>query len=85
MYITENDNPRIEFLRDKTHRLTESPGCYIMKNKTHEIIYIGKAKNLKNRVMIILCQNQNVSITADILSVLLKHHTDSFRFAMTGC
>lgn len=50
MYITENDNPRIEFLRDKTHRLTESPGCYIMKNKTHEIIYIGKAKNLKNRV-----------------------------------
>ena len=50
MYITENDNPRIEYLRDKTHRLTVSPGCYIMKNKSHEIIYIGKAKNLKNRV-----------------------------------
>ena len=50
MYITENDNPRILFLRDKTHKLTDSPGCYIMKNKTHEIIYIGKAKNLKNRV-----------------------------------
>lgn len=50
MYITENDNPRIELLRDKTHRLTDSPGCYIMKNKSHEIIYIGKAKNLKNRV-----------------------------------
>ncbi len=50
MYITENDNPRIEYLRDKTHKLTDSPGCYIMKNKSHEIIYIGKAKNLKNRV-----------------------------------
>ena len=50
MYITENDNPRIEYLRDKTHRLTTSPGCYIMKNKSHDIIYIGKAKNLKNRV-----------------------------------
>ena len=50
MYITENDNPRIGFLRDKTHKLTDSPGCYIMKNKAHEIIYIGKAKNLKNRV-----------------------------------
>ena len=50
MYITENDNPRIEYLRDKTHKLTVSPGCYIMKNKAHEIIYIGKAKNLKNRV-----------------------------------
>ena len=50
MYITEKDNPRIEYLRDKTHKLTTSPGCYIMKNKSHEIIYIGKAKNLKNRV-----------------------------------
>lgn len=50
MYITENDNPRIEFLRDKTHRLTDSPGCYIMKNRSRDIIYIGKAKNLKNRV-----------------------------------
>lgn len=50
MYITENDNPRIEYLRDKTHRLTDSPGCYIMKNRSHDIIYIGKAKNLKNRV-----------------------------------
>ena len=50
MYITENDNPRIEYLRDKTHRLTVSPGCYIMKNHAREIIYIGKAKNLKNRV-----------------------------------
>ena len=50
MYITEKDNPRIEYLRDKTHRLTVSPGCYIMKNHAREIIYIGKAKNLKNRV-----------------------------------
>ena len=50
MYITENDNARIGYLRDKTHRLTTSPGCYIMKNKSKEIIYIGKAKNLKNRV-----------------------------------
>lgn len=30
--------------------LPELPGCYVMKNKENEIIYIGKAKNLKNRV-----------------------------------
>lgn len=50
MYITDNENPRLPFLRDKTHKLTTSPGCYIMKNKDNKIIYIGKAKNLKNRV-----------------------------------
>ncbi len=43
-------NVRLPFLRDKTAKLTTSPGVYIMKNKQSEIIYIGKAKNLKNRV-----------------------------------
>ena len=27
-----------------------SPGCYLMKNKYGEVIYVGKAKKLKNRV-----------------------------------
>ena len=27
-----------------------SPGCYMMKNKDNVIIYVGKAKNLKNRL-----------------------------------
>lgn len=43
-------NVRLPFLREKTAKLTTSPGVYIMKNKSGEIIYIGKAKNLKNRV-----------------------------------
>lgn len=43
-------NPRLPYLREKTSRLTQSPGVYIMRNKENEIIYIGKAKNLKNRV-----------------------------------
>ena len=30
--------------------MPENPGVYIMKNKENEIIYIGKALNLKNRV-----------------------------------
>lgn len=44
MYITDEDNPRLPFLRDKTSKLTTSPGCYIMKDKMKKIIYIGKAK-----------------------------------------
>ena len=30
--------------------LPSSPGVYLMKDKLGEIIYIGKAKSLKNRV-----------------------------------
>lgn len=37
-------------LRKRAMCLPESPGVYIMKDINSEIIYIGKAKNLKNRV-----------------------------------
>ncbi len=43
-------NPRLPYLREKTAKLTLSPGVYIMKNRESAIIYIGKAKNLRNRV-----------------------------------
>ena len=43
-------NSRLPYLREKTSKLTSSPGVYIMKNRDEAIIYIGKAKNLKNRV-----------------------------------
>lgn len=37
-------------IRQKLKTLTTKPGVYVMRNKNGEIIYIGKAKNLKNRV-----------------------------------
>lgn len=43
-------NQRLPFLREKTSKLTASSGVYIMKNANGDIIYIGKAKNLKKRV-----------------------------------
>lgn len=43
-------NQRLEYLSDKARALTTAPGVYIMKNKDGAIIYIGKAKSLKNRV-----------------------------------
>lgn len=43
-------NERLPYLRGKTSKLSSRPGCYIMKNESGKIIYIGKAKNLKNRV-----------------------------------
>lgn len=41
---------RILELRNKANSLPLLPGVYIMKNSNGEIIYIGKAKKLKNRV-----------------------------------
>lgn len=41
---------KIRELREKAMNLPLSPGVYIMKNKSGEVIYIGKAKFLKNRV-----------------------------------
>ncbi len=43
-------NEKMSFLRKKAMSLPLTPGVYIMKNKNREIIYIGKAKILKNRV-----------------------------------
>lgn len=43
-------NERMEYLREKSMRLPMSPGVYLMKNAKKEIIYIGKAKVLRNRV-----------------------------------
>lgn len=39
-----------ELVENKLTHLPTLPGCYIMKNRNEDIIYIGKAKNLKNRV-----------------------------------
>ena len=40
----------VEALRQRTRLLPQEPGVYIMKNGKGQIIYIGKAKSLKNRV-----------------------------------
>lgn len=41
---------RLEELKEKALSLPLSPGVYIMKNASAEVIYVGKAKKLKNRV-----------------------------------
>lgn len=43
-------NSKMKILRKKAMSLPLLPGVYIMKNANGEIIYIGKAKALKNRV-----------------------------------
>lgn len=44
------ENSKLGQLREKAMKLPLTPGVYIMKNKSGKIIYVGKAKKLKNRV-----------------------------------
>ena len=37
-------------IKDKLSLVPQKPGCYLMKNKDGNIIYVGKAKKLKNRL-----------------------------------
>ncbi len=39
-----------DLIKNQIDLLPNLPGCYLMFNENNEIIYIGKAKNLKNRV-----------------------------------
>ena len=48
-------------LEEKLKTLPENPGVYLMKNSAGKIIYVGKAKILKNRVRQYFQKNKNHS------------------------
>ncbi len=44
------DSKKLKELKSKANNLPQTPGVYIMKDKSGKVIYIGKGKALKNRV-----------------------------------
>ncbi|MFA6569767.1 MAG: excinuclease ABC subunit UvrC, partial [Bacteroidota bacterium] len=44
------NNSSFEEIKSKLHSVPTKPGVYIYKNSDGKIIYVGKAKNLRNRV-----------------------------------
>lgn len=58
----------IERLRDKALSLPKTPGVYIMKNKDGAVIYIGKAKRLKNRVISYFTDTHHTPKTARMIA-----------------
>ena len=49
--------------------LSTQPGCYLMHDKNDNIIYVGKAKNLKNRVSQYFLRPQNGKVAAMVSNV----------------
>ena len=70
----------IEELRKKAMALPEEPGVYIMKNACGEIIYIGKAKVLKNRVSQYFGSQNNH--TAKVRQMVA--HVNDFDYVIVG-
>ncbi|MBA0908494.1 MAG: excinuclease ABC subunit C [Nitrosarchaeum sp.] len=64
--------------------IPSNPGIYLMKDSNAKIIYIGKAKNLKNRVRSYFLKNQNyktqklVENISDIEFVLTDNESEAF-------
>lgn len=52
----------LQELRKKSMALPKNPGVYLMKNNKNEIIYVGKAKALKNRVSTYFGSQNNHSV-----------------------
>ncbi|WVT92854.1 GIY-YIG nuclease family protein, partial [Enterococcus durans] len=48
-------------MKEKVKQLPLLPGVYLMKNKEGSVIYVGKAKKLKNRVSTYFHKNQQHS------------------------
>ena len=50
-------------IKDKLALLPTDPGCYLMKDQNGVIIYVGKAKNLRNRVKSYFTGSHNAKTT----------------------
>ncbi|MCP9328333.1 excinuclease ABC subunit UvrC [Liquorilactobacillus satsumensis] len=61
-------------IENKLKLLPDLPGCYLMKDLNSKIIYVGKAKNLKNRVRSYF-KSAHVGKTAKLVSEIRDFET----------
>jgi len=71
-------------LNSKLNLIPHKPGCYLMKDKMNEVIYVGKAKNLYNRVRSYFTGVNNLKNTklveniVDIEYIITSNETEAF-------
>lgn len=64
--------------RDQARAFPENPGCYLMKDMDDNVIYVGKAKNLKRRVSSYFLPNRDLKTTC------LVEKIDHIDYIITG-
>ena len=62
-------NRKLDELREKAAALPLKPGCYIMRSADGTVIYVGKAKALKNRVSSYFHGSHNLKTEAMISNI----------------
>ena len=67
-------------IKAELKKLPDSPGVYIMRNADDEIIYVGKAKILKNRVRQYFQNSANHSVKVKTM----VSHIDHFEYIVTN-
>lgn len=67
-------------IKAELKKLPDSPGVYIMRNEADEIIYVGKAKVLKNRVRQYFQNSANHSVKVKTM----VSHIDRFEYIVTN-
>jgi len=75
-------------MNQKLLTIPKKPGCYIMKDEANEIIYVGKAKNLYNRVRSYFVGSHDtkttklVSMIKDFEYIITSSETEAFILEM---
>lgn len=72
----------MEKLREKANLLPETPGCYLMKDRTGRVIYVGKAKVLRKRVLSYF-SDQEYRFDSAKTKIMVSHVSD-FDFILTS-
>lgn len=80
-----HDDKRIEGLKELVGKFPKDPGVYLMKNAVGKILYVGKAKNLRNRTRSYFNGNGHsiktkslVSHVTDVAYMLTKTEVEAY-------
>lgn len=81
-----NNSNIMSKLHEEAMRLPERPGIYIMRDAADKVIYVGKSRNLKNRVSQYFGNNEKNAKTAKMVSSVRRFeciHCDTEIEALT--
>ncbi len=72
-----NQNTKLANLKEQVNHVPAKPGCYLWKDESGDVIYVGKAKNLRARM------RQYLNLQDDREKIpLLVNEIDSFEYVV---